>query len=64
MIVVESGLSKELGGSIKTNKTSSNDKGKDNLPQIQEDDHERYLSIPNAGNYESIKKDNNVEYSS
>lgn len=32
MIAVESGLSKELSGTIKTNNNSSNDKGKDNLP--------------------------------
>ena len=63
MIAVESGLSKELSGTIK----SSNDlKSKDNLAQIKEDEKERHESIPHlrnlasAGNYESIKKDNEI----
>jgi hypothetical protein len=61
MIAVESGLSKELSGTIK----SSNDqKVKDNLALIQEDDKERLDSVPNGGNYESIKKDNEIQYAS
>ena len=31
---------------------------------IQEDDKERLDSVPNGGNYESIKKDNEIQYAS
>ena len=66
-LALESGHSKELSGTIRTDNHSSNEqKNRDHpLPQIQENDQERNASIPNEKAYlEKIKKDNTPKYSS